>query len=46
MKNIKKKFNLVELAEEAFHSCANLGTDTIFKNREVDTTRFLLVSKS
>ena len=46
MKNIKKKFNLVNLAEEAFHSCAVFGVDTIFKNREKDPTRFLLVSNS
>ena len=46
MKNIKKKFNLVDLAEEAFHSCVVFGVDTIFKNREKDPTRFLLVSKS
>ena len=46
MKNIKKKFNLVDLATEAFYSCAVLGVDTIFKNREKDATRFLLVSKS
>lgn len=46
MKNIKKRFNLVDLAEEAFHSCAVFGVDTIFKNREKDPTRFLLVSKS
>ena len=46
MKNIKKKFNLVDLAEEAFHSCVVFGVDTIFKNREKDPTRFLLVSNS
>ncbi len=46
MKNIKKKFNLVDLASEVFYGCALLGVDTIFKNREEDTTRFLLISKS
>lgn len=46
MKNIKKKFNLVDLAEEAFHSCAVFSVDTTFKNREINPTRFLLVSKS
>ena len=46
MKNIKKKFNLVELAAEAFHSCAVFSIDTTFKNREENPTRFLLVSKS
>ena len=46
MKNVKKKFNLVDLASEVFYGCALLGVDTIFKNREEDTTRFLLVSKS
>ena len=46
MKNIKKKFNLVKLAEEAFHSCAVFSMDTTFKNREENPTRFLLVSKS
>lgn len=46
MKNIKNKFNLVDLAEEAFCSCAVLSLDTTFKNREENPTRFLLVSKS
>ena len=48
MTNIKKKFNLVELAEQAFYTCGSfvpVGGDTHFTNNYQNPTRFLLVTK-
>lgn len=48
MKKIKNKFNLVELAEQAFYTCgtfASVGGDTHFTNNYKKPTRFLLVTK-
>lgn len=48
MKNIKKKFNLVELAEQAYYSCGTFvpgGGDKHFINNEINPSRFLLVTK-
>lgn len=46
MENKKQKFNLVELASEAFHTATRFGADKTFKNREKNTTQFLTVSDS
>ncbi|MEG0632153.1 MAG: hypothetical protein RR517_06440 [Pseudomonas sp.] len=49
MKNIKKKFNLVELANQAFYTCGSfvpVGGDTYFTNDYKNPTRFLLVTKT
>lgn len=48
MKNIKNKFNLVELAEQAYYSCGTFvpgGGDKHFINNEINPSRFLLVTK-
>lgn len=49
MKNIKNKFNLVELASQAFYTCGSflpVGGDTHFTNNYNNPTRFLLVTKT
>lgn len=46
MKNIKKKFNLVELAATAYYIGVTRGVDSTFCNSVDNPTRFLVVTKS
>ncbi|WP_136477737.1 hypothetical protein [Pseudomonas sp. DG56-2] len=46
MINQEKKFNLAELAHEAYCSCFQYGIDKSFKNDFKNPSKFLLVSRS